>query len=195
MIKFTIISIIFILFIIPTLLASQIKMIPAHDQPGYGDMGRVPIYSIHEFKQYFISKDRNLVAIGTTIKNPNLKNEKEIKFNLFDGNNNLMRSVTQNGFNIGDGDFVKFIFEVIPDSVGKEYYFTLSSSSAEEEEILELFLTRPTDWILRYSYNEEIKEGGTPMVTFHKPNSRLETVKLVYSNLFSKLLHLNSDNK
>lgn len=185
---FTIIIILALLFVAPALMASLIKMIPANDQPGYGSMGRVSIYGERIFTQYFVSKNKNLVAIGTTIKNPNLKNKKDIKFNLFDDDGNLIRSVNLNGFNIGDGDFVKIVFDVVPDSLDKKYYFTLSSPTAKQDEIIEVFLTSPTNEILSYTYDEETKSGGAPIVTFHKPDSRLETIKLVYLNLFSKLL-------
>jgi hypothetical protein len=136
-----------------------------------------------------VSKNKNLTSVATTIKNPNLHNKKDINFNLYDMDNNLVRSVVLNGFNIGDGDFVKIIFDPIVDSSNKKYYFTLESSSAGEEEIIEIFLTAKTDEILEYVYDGETKPGGAPIVTFHKPDSRLETIKLIYINLFSKLLH------
>ncbi|MBP9758708.1 hypothetical protein KBD45_03360 [Candidatus Dojkabacteria bacterium] len=184
---FTIIVILALLFGVPTLMASLIKMVPAKDQPGYGQMGRVSVYGDRTFTQYFVSTDKNLTSVATTIKNPNLNNKKDIYFNLYTMDNVLVRSVVMNGFNIGDGDFVKIIFQPIPDSIDKKYYFTLSSPSAGEEEIIELFITAQTSEILEYTYDEETKEGGAPIVTFHTPDSRLETVKSVYSNLFSKL--------
>lgn len=187
--KFTIFSIIFLLFIFPGLMAMLIDMVPTNDQPGYGDMGRVSVYGERTFTQYFVSKNKNLTAVGTTIKNPNLHNKKDIVFDLYQENGILVRSVILNGFNIGDGDFVKIVFDKIPDSMDKKYYFTLSSPSAGDEEIIEIFLTEKTEEILEYTYDEETKEGGAPIVTFHKPESRLETVKSIYSNLFSKLLH------
>ena len=82
-------------------MASFIKMVPANDQPGYGSKGSVSIYGQRDFTQYFVSKNKNLVAIGTTIKNPNLKNKKDIIFNLYDDSDNLIRTTTLNGFNIG----------------------------------------------------------------------------------------------
>ena len=183
---FTIIIILAMLFLAPVVMASLIKMIPANDQPGYGQMGRVSVYGDRYFTQFFVSKNKNLTAVATTIKNPNLHNKKDINFNLYDMENKLVRSVTLNGFNIGDGDFVKIIFDPIVDSVNKKYYLTLASPSAGDEEIIEIFLTAKTDEILEYSYDGEIKPGGAPIVTFHKPESRLETIKLVYQNLFSK---------
>ncbi|MFZ3302001.1 MAG: hypothetical protein WA152_04785 [Microgenomates group bacterium] len=188
-IKFTTFVILFVLFVFPAMLAMLIKMIPANDQPGYGQMGRVSVYGDRTFTQYFVSKMNNLTSVATTIKNPNLRNTREINFNLYDMDSKLIRSVLLNGFNIGDGDFVKIIFEPIPDSLQKKYYFNLSSPSAGEEEIIEIFLTEPTNEILEYTYDGETKAGGAPIVTFHKPNSRLETVKSIYSNLISKLLH------
>lgn len=188
---FTITVILFLILILPALMASLIKMVPAGDQPGYGSMGTVSIYSERVFKQVFLSKQKNLTAVATTIKNPNLNNKKDIIFSLYDSNNNLIRSVILNGFNIGDGDFVKIVFDVIPDSINKEYSFTLSSPTAGEEEVIVLFLTESTDSILEYRYDEESHLGGAPIVTYHRPDSRLETIKLIYLNLLSKFLSLN----
>jgi len=186
--KLTILFVLAVLFVVPAILAALIPMIPAADQPGFGHMGRVSVYGERTFTQYFVSKNKNLVSVATTIKNPNLNNKKEIFFKLYDESGNLLRSNVLNGFNLSDGDFVKIIFDVIPDSMNKKYYFTLASPSAGEEEIIEIFLTDETDAILSYVYDEVSHLGGAPIVTFHKPESRFETVKLVYLNLFSKLL-------
>lgn len=185
---FTIITILSLLFIVPTFMASLIKMIPANDQPGYSVDKRVSIYNERHFTQHFVSKNDNLIAIATSIKNPNLKNKKEIIFNLYEENNNLIRTVTLNGFNIGDGHFVKIIFEKIDHSRDKKYYFNLSSPDAGDEEVIEVFLIDPTEEILTYVYDDEIHPGGAPIVTFHKPDSRWITVKSIYINLLSKLL-------
>lgn len=192
MVKSTTLAILFLLFVLPAIMASLIKMIPASDQPGYGDKGRVAIYGVRQFTQHFLSTKENLTAIGTTIKNPNLKNKKDIIFSLYDNSDSLIRTVKLSGFNIGDGDFVKIVFDPVLDSRQKNYSFTLSSPDAGDEEIIELFLIGSTNQILTYSYDDEIQSGGLPMVTFHKPNSRLETIKLVYANLFSKLLFPHS---
>jgi len=183
---YTTLSILFILFIIPILMVFLIKMAPANDQPGYGHDGRVSIYGNREFKQTFISKENNLTAIATTIKNPHLKNKYDIFLNLFDENDNMIRSTKVNGFNIGDGDFVKIPFDPIPSSSGKKYSFLLSSPNANEKEIIELFLIKPTNEVLEYSYDGNIHPGGIPMVTFHKTNGLLDSIKKVYINLFSK---------
>lgn len=192
MIWFTTISILFVLFVVPGLLASTIKMIPAYDQPGYGP-GRLAIYGERELLQKFVSKEKNLTAIGTTVKNPNLKNKKEVILNLYDANGNLLRNSALNGFNIGDGDFVKFVFEVVPDSLNKEYSFVLSSPNAGADEIVEVFLMdNPAKGINEYTFAQETKPGGIPMVTFHKPDGKLDVIKRVYSNWLSRLLPIRS---
>ena len=190
MIWFTSFLILFLLFITPGLMASLIDMMPANDQPGYSVDARASIYGERQFTQYFKSKDKNLIAVATSIKNPNLKNKKDIFFKLYDENDNLIRSSVLNGMNIGDGDFIKIIFDKISDSMNKKYYFTLSSPDAGEEEIIELFLIEATNEVLSYTYDEETRPGGAPIVTFHKPDSTWEIVKLVYLNWLSKLLPL-----
>jgi len=190
MIWFTCFSILFLLFIAPGLMASFIDMVPANDQPGYSVDAKISIYGERQFTQFFKSKDSNLIAVATSIKNPNLKNKKDIFFKLYDENNNLIRSTTINGMNIGDGDFIKIIFDKISDSKNKKYYFTLSSPGAGEEEIIEVFLTEPTNEILTYVYDDKTYSGGAPIVTFHKPGSTWKIVKLVYLNWLSKLLPL-----
>ncbi len=184
----TTLSISFLLFVLPGILASTLDMVPANDQPGYNGSKRLSIYGERQFSQKFISRDKNLTAIGTSIKNPNLKNKQEIIFNLYGKDKVLIRTAALNGFNIGDGDFVKFVFQSVPDSGGKEYSFTISSPAAGPGEMLEVFIIEPTPDIIDYFYEEETHPGGIPLVTFHKPNSKLELIKTVYFNWFSRLL-------
>ena len=188
MIWLTTVSVLFLVFIVPGIMAFAIDIIPANDQPGYDYNKRLSIYGERQITQVFISKDKNLTAIGTSIKNPNLKNKKEIFFNLYDENGSLIRQSILNGLNIEDGDFVKFVFAKINDSLNKTYTFTLSSPAAGPGEIIEVFIIKPTEDILEYSYGEETHPGGAPIVTFHRPDSQVEIVKMVYSNWLSRLL-------
>lgn len=191
MIWLTTLSILFLLFIAPGILVSALDMIPANDQPGYDSNKRLSIYGEKQISQKFISRDKNLTAIGTSIRNPNLKNQKEIVLNLYDKDKNLIRSSILSGKNIEDGDFVKFVFQSVPDSNGKEYSFSLSSSDAGTEETIEVFIIEPTADIIDYFYEDETHLGGIPIVTFHKPDSKLEIVIGVYSNWLSRLLSLD----
>lgn len=193
MIWLTSLFVIFLAFIVPGILALTLDIIPSSDQPGYNSNQRLSIYGERTVSQKFVSRDKNLVAIGTSIRNPNLKNKKEIILSLYDENKKLVRSSTLNGQNFQDGDFVKFVFPEISDSEGKIYTFTISSPLAGPEETVEVFyFGGATENILEYTYDEKSYPGGLPIVTFHKPDSKFEVVGKIYTNLFSRLLSLDS---
>lgn len=188
MIWLTSLFVLFLIFIAPGILALTLDIIPSGDQPGYNSNQRLAVYGERTVSQKFISEDINLAAIGTSIRNPNLKNKKEIILSLYDEDKKLVRTSTLNGQNFQDGDFVKFIFSPITDSMNKTYTFNISSPLAGPEETIEVFyFDTPTENVLEYIYDEKSHPGGLPIVTFHKPNSKWEIVKDIYSNLFSRL--------
>jgi hypothetical protein len=187
MICLTTLFVAFLIFVVPGILALTLDIVPAGDQPGFNSDQRLSIYGKRGVSQKFTSADANLTAIGTSMRNPNLKNKKEIILNLYDGKENLIRTSVINGQNFQDGDFVKFVFQPIPDSFGKTYTFTIFSPEADPEETIEVFyFNSPTENILEYTYDEKSYPGGLPLVTFHKPESKWEVVKKIYSNWFSK---------
>ncbi len=189
MIWLTTLFILILVLIVPGVLALAIDMTPNGDQPGYNSNQRLSIYGVREVSQKFVSKEKNLTAIGTSIRNPNLKNKKPIILNLYNQNRELIRTSILNGQNLQDGDFIKFVFLVVPDSVNKTYTFTISTPLAGPEETIEVFyFNSPTENIIEYTYDENTYPGGLPIVTFHKPENKWEVVKDVYSNLFSRLL-------
>lgn len=177
-----------IIFIVPIIFAMLLSVVPASEQPGYDGVTKLSIYGKRDIIQKFVSVRSNLTAIGTSIKNPNLSNKKDIIFNLYDETGKLIRTTTINGRNIQDGDFVKIHFDPIRDSINKTYTFNLSSPSAGSADEIEVFITTPTGTVLSYTYDLITQSGGLPLVTFHKPTSRLITAKEVYFNLFSRFL-------
>ena len=190
LIWFTTVTVIFLIFIAPAVLALGIKLIPGGDQPGYSQT--LSIYGFRNVTQTFTSQDANLTAIGTSIKNPNLKNKKDIILNLFDDKMNLIRTSVINGQNVEDGSFVKFVFDTIPDSENKVYVFTLSSPGAGPEDLIEVFLSQnPPSWINQYHYDKDTYPGGLPIVLYFKPLSKIMIIRSIYSSLFSRLLPQN----
>ncbi len=190
MIWLTTTSVLFLVFVVPAVLASALKMIPINIQPGYNSDIRLSIYKIRGFSQKFVAKTGNLTAIGTSIRNPNLKNKTDVIFSLYD-NGNLIRTSILNGQNLEDGSFVKFVFPVIPDSLGKEYTFMITSPGAGPEETIEVFIIgepEPTSGITEYTYEEEAHPGGIPLVSYSQPESKLKTINSVYSSWLSRLL-------
>ncbi|HET7098852.1 MAG TPA: hypothetical protein VFI61_01300 [Patescibacteria group bacterium] len=193
LIWFTAIFVLFLVFIVPGILALGIKLIPNGDQPGYDSNRRLSIYGVRAVSQKFVSDKNNLSAVGTSLRNPNLKNKKNIIFNLYDLNNNLIRTSILNGQNVQDGDFTKFVFDPIKDSKDKVYIFNISSPETGPEETTEVFYGQDMPaWIVEYIYDEKIHTGGIPIVLYTKPNSKFEVIKEIYSNWLSRLLHLNS---
>jgi len=179
-----------LVFIVPAILVMGLKMIPGNIQPGFDSNVRISIYRDRVFSQKFISKVNNMTAIGVSIRNPNLKNKADIIFNLHDSEGFTLRTVMINGQNLEDGSFTKLVFAPVPDSLGEEYFFTISSPAAGPEETIEVFIIEPDDLsgITEYSYLEETHSGGTPIVVYEKPGSKLNTVKAVYSSWLSRLL-------
>ena len=189
LIWFTTITILFLVFISPAVLALGIKLIPGGDQPGYNFNQRLIIYGERVVTQKFVSEDVNLSAIATSIRNPNLKNKKDITLILKDQNMNIVRTSVINGQNLQDGDFVKFVFDPIPDSKNKVYFFILASPEAGPEETIEVFYSRSMpNWIEEYSYEKNTYPGGLPIVLYFKPASKLAVIKDIYTNLGSRFL-------
>ena len=187
----TTLSVLFLVFILPGLLALTIKYTPANVQPPNDKT--INIYWIYEASQEFVSQESNLMGIGMTIKNPNLKNKKDVTLSVYDGEGQQLRSSTLNGGSIQDGSYVKFLFEPIEDSQDKEYKFTIANPSAGAEEVLSLFYTKHLpDWIGEMVFDDEIVEGGISFVTYHKPKSKWEVINGIYSNWLSRLLSLDS---
>ncbi len=174
--------VIFIVFVLPFIAALLIKMIPANDQPGYF-LNTRGIYGQFSVSQEFTSTDNNLTAIGTSLGNPNLKNKAKIIFTLLDSSGVPVRTSLLSGMNVGDGAFVKFVFEPIADSKSKKYTFTISSPDAGEEEIINVFVSADsTDFIGPATYGEEILEKGLPIVVYFKPVSHLQVAKDIFSS-------------
>lgn len=190
MIWLTVAFVLGLVFLVPVVLSMALKMIPINTQPGFNYDVRTSIYRDRVFVQKFTAKENNLTAIGMSIRNPNLKNKAEIYFNLMNLDGSIIRGVSINGMNLEDGSFTKFVFDPIPDSLGKEYLFTISTPAAGPEETIELFVigTDEASGIVEYSYMGEASPGGTSIVQYVKPVNKITTVKEVYTSLISKLL-------
>src|SRR4030042_2637218 len=189
LIWFTTTAILFLIIVIPAVLALGINLIPGESQPGYNSEQRLSLYRVRDVAQQFISQDPNLSAIGTSIRNPNLKNKADIILTLFDAKMQVVRTSVINGRNVEDGNFIKFVFDPIPDSENKTYIFTLASPAAGPEETIEVFAApNMPSWIQQYTYDQKVYPGGLPIVLYFKPVSKITVIKNIYSSLFSRLL-------
>lgn len=174
-------------FVLPALLALGIRVIPADVQPPLNKTR--DIYGLFTVTQEFTSLRPNMTSIGLSIKNPNLKNRKDVTLDLFDSEGRKIRSATLNGLNIDDGAFVKFTFDPITDSQNRKFTFTISAPFAGPEDLLAAYYAdKKPSWIGQLKFDKEEVGGGLSMVTFHKSIGKIEVIKEIYSNLFSRLL-------
>jgi hypothetical protein len=178
--------VVFALLVLPAGLSLGLKYLPANIQPSLDETR--DIYSVRTVSQSFMSLKPRLTAIGMTIRNLNLKNKKDLIFSLYSTKGELLRRVIYNGANIEDGDFIKFVFDPIPDSQNQNYTFVLECPTAGAEEVLPVFITKTKpSWLGNLIYNNEPDAGGVAIVAFYKPESKLKVIEEIYSNLFSRL--------
>lgn len=180
--------VLFLIFILPAILLVPVKMTPFNNQPGYSRDERRSIYNGHTISQEFTAQTDNLMAIALSIGNPNLKNKKAVNLKLYDEGGNLLRTSVLNGLNIEDGDYIKFIFPVIPDSKGKLYEFVIDSPDAGPEEVLYVFPTVSVpSWVGRMAYRDEKYNGGLSFVTYSQVTSKLGLIKEVYGDWIGRV--------
>jgi len=186
----TTLIVLFLVFIAPAVLALGIKYLPGDLQPPLE--GTRGVYWIFEVSQEFFSPMDNLTALGMSIKNPNLKNKKDITLLLYDENGNLVRKSVLNGQNIEDGAFVRFLFDPVKDSKNRHFKFVLSAPDAGAEDLLEVFYTqKKPSWIGKMVAIEGVEEseidGGVSLVTLHKPESSLFVIKTIYRGWLAQI--------
>ncbi len=175
-----------LLIFIPGIPLFFIKDIPNSNQPSL--KGTQPIYEEYGITQEFISQKNNLSGIATSIKNPQLRNKKDLIFSLFNEDNILLREVRLNGSVITDGGFMKIKFEKIKDSQDKSYKFTFKAPDVKGEESLELFLTDDNpSWAKAYMVNQDVHNMDISFVTLHGFNNRVEFPLSVLQSWVSKL--------
>ncbi len=173
LIFFTTLVILFMIFVLPAFLLYSLDLIPINTQASYGMSGESQIYGENIVSGNISIGYKNFTAIGVSIKNPNLKNNKDVFLNLYDEQGNLLRASKLNGFNVGDGAFVKFYFNPIPDSINKNYIYSFSSPGSTIADALFIYKT---------------VDGGIPAVYYYKPENKLHVIGQMYSNLFARLL-------
>lgn len=189
MIWFTVLSVLFAVFVLPGILALGIKYIPYDIQPSLDKVKN--LYGKYTVSQEFVSQEDQLTGIAMTIKNPNLKNKKDFFMDLYNDKGELTRQVKFSGMNVEDGTYIKFLFDPITESKGKKYMIVLSNPSAGDEEVLGIYYTQKVpSWIGTMKFDLEEQEGGVSIVTFHKPQSKWGVIKNIYSSWTNRVLGL-----
>ena len=76
-------------------------------------------------------KNSNFNILIITLKNPNLENQENISFQLFEGNK-IIRELQFSGSNVGDPSDVRLQFAPIPDSGEKSYLIKLETTESKK---------------------------------------------------------------
>lgn len=183
----TVVFIVMLLIIIPLVLILGIKYLPGGIQPSLGNTKR--IYGDVRLYQSFVSPQDNLAGIGTSIKNPNFANKEDLRIDIHDEKDQLIRIISINGRNTADGNFMRLTFPPIENSKNEKYTFSLSSRASTYENALEVFLTEDNpSWNLQLRENGEAVGENISFITLHKVASPFEVLTIIYTGWITKLL-------
>lgn len=173
------VTLIILLFVLglPAVLSLGIKHVPNAPQPSLGNTRQ--IYGDSTAFQSFTAEKDLFSGLGVSIKNPNFANKKDIILEIFEGDKNLLRTVTLNGKSIADGNFVKFYFPPIDGSLGKTYTFVFSAPTATIDDALEVFLVDK-----KLSDKDPV---NVSFVSFYKTPSFYSLPLEIYMGWFNKL--------
>ena len=186
LIYLTLVFILFILIILPFVLTFLIKNIPNASQPSLE--GTQGIYKDITVIQYFISELDNLSGFGMSIKNPYFRNKNAIDFKIFSENKTLLRTISLNGSNIVDGDFVRINFLPIPNSKGKKYYFEVTALENESAVSLEIFMTSQAEkWTGGLYVNGNRTAYNFSFITYHRISNPLLVITEIYIQMIKRL--------
>jgi hypothetical protein len=181
------IFIIFVALFLPAFLSLGIRFVPYDIQPSLDRVETIAGYQI--VSQEFISQSDRLMGFALSLKNPYLRNKKDIALKVYD-NGQLIRTSILNGGHIEDGQYVKFLFEPIDGSLNKPLRLTLSSADSNSNEALQVFYTaNKQTWVGDLKLNEELVPGfAVSFVTLHQPASIFAPAIDIYSGWFNRLI-------
>jgi len=105
-----------------------IKRLPDIGQPKTDY--EVWIYKNHDITQTITPQHNGLNILTVYMRNVMLRNRQPVIFSLRDSAGRIVREIDLNGYNVVDGDSVRFQFPQIPDSAGKTYQLVFSSPTS-----------------------------------------------------------------
>ena len=148
-----------------------VRRLPDVGQPH--ENTQVWVYKDHPISQTFTPKNNGLNVITIYLKNVSLRNQEPFKFVLSDKSVPI-REINLSGYNIGDGDNVRFQFDPIMNSKDLPLTLTLSSDSSQSKAIGVGF-SEPSQSIA--------------YLTYYYPTSRLQVLKTVTISFIRKLFN------
>ena len=101
---------------------------------------------------------------------------------------NIRKSVSKAQKGVKESEKTKKLLSIIQKQKAKERYKNGEYYNKIIYHLAHINNGNPTrlENILEYTYDEKVYPGGLPLVTFHKPESRWEVTKKIYSSWLSK---------
>ncbi|MCL5783739.1 MAG: hypothetical protein M1142_00065 [Patescibacteria group bacterium] len=164
----TILPIIIFIILLPAIATFLI-----HKEMGIDIPGNQKIFYFYKdtsFNQSFISPKNNLNSVLLRLKNKGLINHESVTFNLY-SNNQLARTITVNGSNIPDDDWVRFSFDKIQDSKNRSFKAELLSSNSTKENAIGV----------------EMNNSQAALRTYHSIDSYPQFIKGIYPHFYLSL--------
>lgn len=161
---------ILLIIILPGLTLLSLKKVTGLKQTNEGKV--LFFYGDKNYSYTFISPEDNLNSVVLKLKNILIKNSEVVKFSLLDKRMQPIRNIDINGSNIPDGDLVRFAFEPISNSKGKEYTIFLSSPKSTEEKSIGIH-TDP--------------ENNPVLITYHQTTSKISLISKIYQDFILRV--------
>ncbi len=148
------------------------------------------IFRGNPVSQTIVPENNGLNVITMYLRNVILRNRDSLIFSLSNANGQEIRRINLNGYNVGDGDNVRFQFEPLSDSAGRQFTITLSAPDT---------LSDQTAVGVGYNYSTDaypqgqalapgISSGDLAFQLFYSPTSKLQLVKTAGSHFLSHLI-------
>jgi len=132
------------------------------------------VYSGHPVSQTITPVHDGFNVITIYLRNIGLRNQDPFLFQISDSTG-VIRSISLTGYNIGDGDNVRFQFPPIMNSKNLRYTLTFSSES-------------PHSTAIGIGYSD--KAQSIAYQTFYYPTSRVSVIKSTTLTFLANLFHL-----
>jgi hypothetical protein len=132
------------------------------------------VYSSHPVSQEIIPQNNGLHVITVYLRNVALRNQDPFLFELSDSSG-VIRSIRLTGYNIGDGDNVRFQFNPIMNSKDNPLTLTLTSNSSQKIAI-------------GVGYSDAAR--SIAYQSFYYPTNRLSILKSTAVNFLHSLFQL-----
>ncbi len=146
-----------------------IRRLPDTGQPRSDEF--IWISKNHPVDQDIYPGHDGLNVVTIYLKNVGLRNQKPLFFYLLQ-NGKIIRRISLNGYNVGDGDSVRFQFSPITDSAGQTFQIRLESPGTDTREAIGV----------------GVSSGNISYQTYYFPTLRIQVLQAEVNGLVKSVL-------